>query len=296
MGVSILQLATVIVSVSETIKFLRHMKLLANSWMCCQRPCSIVRDVSLQDKEIFQCKRFRKRYSIRTNSFFQKSKLSLQILLTIIFWFSNGCSVNECEKLLGNSVTTKTIIQWFNYCRDICTTWLALHPPMFDGTVNVLNVDETAIGGKRKYHKGRIPKTKTKWLFGIVDHTNHKCLVEFIDDRKHESIIPVISRHIRQGSTIYSDGARVYKCLTNMGFNHLSVVHKNYLVDPVTGVHTNYIENLWSNLKAVLKSKRGSQGKMLEGHLDEFMYRYNRKHDGEIFELLLNDISTIYEL
>ena len=35
------------------------------------------------------------------------------------------------------------------------TTWLSINPVQFDGRVNVIHVDETAVGGKRKYHRGR---------------------------------------------------------------------------------------------------------------------------------------------
>ena len=38
----------------------------------------------------------------------------------------------------------------------------------------------------------------------------------------------------------------------------------------------------------------GSQGQMLDGHIDEYMYRYNRKYKGDIFNLMLQDIANMY--
>ena len=35
------------------------------------------------------------------------------------------------------------------------TTWLSNNPVQFDGRVNAIHVDETAVGGKCKYHRGR---------------------------------------------------------------------------------------------------------------------------------------------
>ena len=64
--------------------------------------------------------------------------------------------------------------------------------------------------------------------------------------------------------------------LSDMGFTHKAIIHKNEFVTH-DGVHTNSIENVWSNLKAHLKSVPGSQGTLLEGHIDEYQYRYNRK-------------------
>ena len=61
-----------------------------------------------------------------------------------------------------------------------------------------------------------------------------------------------------------------------MGFIHKTVIHKKEFVAR-DGTHTNYIENVWSNLKMHLKSIHGSQGEMVDGHVDEFGYRYNWK-------------------
>ena len=54
------------------------------------------------------------------------------------------------------------------------------------------------------------------------------------------------------------------------------------------------MENVWSNLKAHMKSICGCQGEMVDGHVDEFDYQYNRKNEGKIFDLMLIDIVTYY--
>ena len=68
---------------------------------------------------------------------------------------------------------------------------------------------------------------------------------------------------------------------------NLPIIHETQFVNPNDGTHTNSIENFWSNLKAKLKVVRRSQRKMLDGHLDEFVYRYNRKTEGSMFEHML---------
>ena len=172
------------------------------------------------------------------------------------------------------------------------TTWLSRNPVIFTNVT--VHVDETAIGSRHKYNKGRIPKVTTHWLFGIIDQRNHKVHVEFVNKRDHDHIIPIITCHCTPGCVINSDGAKVYKTLNMMNYVHNTVIHKDYFVDPVTKVHTNWIENFWSNLKSVLKSVRGSQGSMMDRHIDEYIYRYNRKNEGDVFALMLNDISTLY--
>ena len=117
-----------------------------------------------------------------------------------------------------------------------------------------------------------------------------------IPNKSHQSIIPIIEHHVQRGTHIHSDGANVYKCLTQRGYNHHFVVHRENYVDPVTGTHTNYIENLWSLLKLKIKAIRGNQMEMLDGHIDEFIYRFNRKTEGKIFDLLMADIARFHPI
>ena len=159
-----------------------------------------------------------------------------------------------------------------------------------------VHCDESFVGGKRKYNRGRIPRVQTRWIFGIIDNLNHKYYIEFVQKCDVNTIIPIITRHVANGCTINTDGAKVYKHLDYMNYVHNSVVHKNQYVDPITGHHSNWIENLWANLKIKLKSLRGSQGHMLDGHIDEYMYKYNCKNEGDLFTILLQDIALFYPI
>ena len=140
--------------------------------------------------------------------------------------------------------------------------------------------------------RGRFIKLP-RWLFGIVDKSTHKIHLEFVTKKDRTVIHPIIYRHVLRGSTINSDGAKVYKNLIHMGFQYNVVIHKNEFVAP-DGTHTNNIENVWANLKMELKRMHCSQGQMLDGHIDEYMYRYNRKYEGDIFNLMLQDIANMY--
>ena len=135
----------------------------------------------------------------------------------------------------------KTVTQWYSYYRDTMTTYLVRNPVVFNAN-SIVHVDETAISGRCKYGRGR--EIPMRWLFGIVDRANHKCFAQFIDDKSHPSIIPIITNHVnRGGATIHSDGAKVYRCLSNMDYTHNFVVHEHHYIDPLT-VHSNHIENL----------------------------------------------------
>ena len=65
-------------------------------------------------------------------------------------------------------------------------------------------------------------------------------------------------------------------------------------MNPLDGTHTNNIENFWSHLKSHLRTMHGVYTELLLSYLDEYMYRWNRKFEGPLFELFLQDISDLY--
>ena len=80
------------------------------------------------------------------------------------------------------------------------TTYLVRNPVVFNAN-SIVHVDETAISGRCKYGRGR--EIPIRWLFGIVDRANHKCFAQFIDDKSHPSIIPIITNHVNGGGQQY---------------------------------------------------------------------------------------------
>ena len=289
---NIVDLAKIICEVPATLQFMRNNGLLKRRYFCCNADCSIVGNQYLSDGEIFQCNICKKRTSIRVDSFYSGSKLPLSTHLSILYVFAQGLSLVECTRFLEGRCSQKTLIDWLNFYRDVCTTYLANNPVTFSRNCTI-HVDETFIGGKRKYRRG-CQLDDPRWLFGLVCRYHHKIHMEFLEDQSHPSIIPIISAHVQRGATIHSDGANVYKCLGNMGYVHRFVVHQHHYVNPGTGIHSNHIENVWSNLKTHLKRIRGSQGEMLDSHIDEYIYRYNRRNEGKMFYLLVADIARYY--
>ncbi|KAK7926238.1 hypothetical protein WMY93_008548 [Mugilogobius chulae] len=46
-----------------------------------------------------------------------------------------------------------------------------------------------------------------------------------------------------------SDEWRAYRVLPELGYNHFTVNHSQWYVDPVTGTHTQHIERAWRKIK-----------------------------------------------
>ena len=81
MNLNILDISPVLCDIKKCIGFLRGRNLLLQDFICCNQTCSKVTDISLSDREIFQCRECHRRHSIRTHSFWFNSRLSLCILV-----------------------------------------------------------------------------------------------------------------------------------------------------------------------------------------------------------------------
>ncbi len=90
----------------------------------------------------------------------------------------------------------------------------------------------------------------------------------------------------RNNSRVITDEWTAYMKLKNRNIQHKVVAHGKG--EYVRGdVHTNNIENLWSNIKRSLDGTyRGVSKKYLQCYLDEFVFRYNHRGERVFFALL----------
>ena len=141
MDVNILDIAPVLSDIKTCIAYLRGRNLLLNDYFCCETQCSKVMDISLNDREIFQCNQCHKRFSIRTNSFWSGSHLSLCVLVGLLYFFCVGSSITEVLKFFKRKVSKPVTIKWYNYFRDIMTTHLVNNPVSFQNCT--VHINET---------------------------------------------------------------------------------------------------------------------------------------------------------
>lgn len=122
----------------------------------------------------------------------------------------------------------------------------------------VVEIDETIVV-KRKQDTGRL--LSQVWLFkGIERESKKTFLVPLIDEdsaplrRNKETLVPLIKKYIRPGSTVYSDSWSSYNSLNVEGHRHWCVNHIVNFIDPVNiDIHTQNIERLWSDVKEYIR-------------------------------------------
>ena len=97
-----------------------------------------------------------------------------------------------------------------------------------------------------------------------------------VQNRKAETLIPLIEKIIAKGTTIRSDEWRAYARLKDLGYKHETVCHKRQFVTP-DGINTNGIEGAWGRIRRSFPM-HGVKKNFIHEYLWEFQWRTNSVH------------------
>ena len=260
--------------------FLVEHKLLADSANCpnCKEPM-VLRGRPKEDTSdgygwccINQrCSKLHAYHSIRTGSFFYKSRLPLA---KWVYFFYLWAQETDQEG------------SWIDWCirKDSCPSFPVLQRclqhkttayPKLGGPGVILQIDESLFCHKANDNRGR-RASKEQWVFGIAD-TSYKPAITYMEVvQKHDAdtLLPIIERIACPGSIIHSDQWRVYHSIhQRLQLDHGTVNHSLNFVDPETGVHTQAIESYWAKAKQKFKTMKGVSADALPTYLDGRMWR-----------------------
>ncbi|MGA2571082.1 MAG: IS1595 family transposase [Terracidiphilus sp.] len=254
----------------------------------------------LKNQRRWQCRECGRQYSVKLNTIFEDSAISLQKWLPAMWLLANcknGISSYELAREIG--VTQKSA--WFMLHR--------IREAMKNRSVKKLGpsgkpveVDETFVGGKMKnMHASKRAKMKLAEngdpktaVLGMLDRYAR---VKVIPDVTRTTLQAEIVKQIVPVGAVYTDQHSGYDGLKARHFIHETV---NHLEEYVRGqVHTQGIENFWSLLKRGLKGTYVAVEPFhLERYADEQAFRYNNRatkdnpvNDADRFALAVSQIS-----
>jgi len=130
-----------------------------------------------------------------------------------------------------------------------------------------------------------------------TSHTPALGVLEIVHQRDAATLLPIIQRHTKPGTEIWSDEWAAYNSVNTLPnvSSHQTVNHSLHFKDPVTGVHTNNIESYWNRVKIKLKRMRGCHRHQLPSYLDEFMwFERHGKTPRQAFNNICRDIALKY--
>lgn len=268
------------------ISWLASNGLLRNSMLCvhCNVAMAFSNHARSADGKRWYCKGCKGDRSIRHNSFFSLSRLSLPQLVELCYWWSTNARQAIVQREVG--ISKPTIIDWFQFIRDICMSWVIDHPVIMGGPGVVVEIDESKFF-HRKYHRGHY--REGHWVLGIVQRDSTNCVMVEVPDRRAATLLPIIMDHVLPGTRIITDEFASYNQLQN----HDAVNHTYNFVHPADPtVHTNTIEGTWGNAKAKYRAMHGTSEALFSSYLQEFLWR--RVFSQNIFGNLLYWIRHYY--
>ena len=98
--------------------------------------------------------------SIRKNSWFAKSNLSLEEIVKLTYWWCRGLKRDEIRHKVN--ISKHTAVDWDSFCRETCDVTLLEKECKIGGAEKTVQIDESKFG-KRKYHRGH--KVEGQWVF-----------------------------------------------------------------------------------------------------------------------------------
>ncbi|HEV3482989.1 MAG TPA: IS1595 family transposase [Candidatus Acidoferrales bacterium] len=234
----------------------------------------------------YACDYCGKMISPMAGTIFEKSSTSLRTWFYAMYLMgSTRCGISAKQIQRETGVTYKTAWRMFRQIRSLLAE---------DGDMQLegptVEVDETYVGGVRKYGRGRPmrgDKVKTP-VVAIVQRNGGKVVAKTVPDATSGTLLSLVKKHIVPESVIYTDEWLGYEGIHTMrradgrpaNYRHLTIKHSDGVY--VRGnIHTNSVEGFWMLVKTGIRGVYHSVSpKYLQTYLDEFTFRYNRRHEG----------------
>jgi transposase-like protein len=235
-------------------------------------------------KNGYKCSDCKKQFSVVKGTIFENSQIPLQKWFGALWLMSShkkGISSVQLSKDLG--ITQKSA--WFMLQR----LRNAFENESFEMPLsNIVEVDETYVGGKNKNRhadkkftgtQGRSNVDKTP-VFGMLERGGRVVAMKVANVSSKE-LQPIIDANVDLGSHIMSDEWTAYTGLSDC-YDHSSVNHgaSSYVIG---NAHTNTLEGFWSIFKrGIFGIYHCVSRKHMDKYVSEFEFRYNNRDMSEI--------------
>jgi transposase-like protein len=233
------------------------------------------------EKVLYYCKECDYQFSVTAGTIFNDSHLPL------VKWFAATLLLCEAKKGMSACQIQRTLgiggykTAWY-LCHRIRAAMAATDKPMLDGTVEM---DETYVGGVNR-GKGICSRVDNKHVVVGIRKRNGDLRFFHSKDAKSGTLAKYIEENISQDvDVIFTDEFSSHPvAMKKAGRKNYKMINhsKGQYVDGNT--HTNSIESAFSLLKrGIMGSWHRVSAKHLTAYLEEMTFRFNRRHNNDLF-------------
>ncbi|XP_036347889.1 uncharacterized protein LOC118757270, partial [Rhagoletis pomonella] len=227
----------------------------------------------------------RPRVSVAAGTWFEGVRISVPHVYYLMYAFVENFSremvLRQDHVKEQTTLSSATITDWYSYCREAVVIYQLDHQEAsgkIGGPGKIVQIDESKFG-KRKFNKGR--RVEGHWVLGMIQDGSEDLRLEVCPDncRSADILIPLIKKHVAEGSIIRTDFWRAYDCLSDHGFTHQKVNHSDAINPFIAedGTHTQRIESQWRVVKRFFSTRNYNHTGNFADVVVEYLWRRNTK-------------------
>lgn len=231
---------------------------------------------------LWKCRACRKPFTVRMGTVFESSHVPMHIWIQAIYLMCSskkGIATRQLHRTFGGSLKTA----WFlgHRIREAMTVLKIedtdpIGGDQLGGENEVVEADETFVGGKARNRKGKIPP-KTPVL-SLVERDGQVRSFR-IPDVTAQTLKPIIVSHVNKASYLMTDDAPVYWPIGGAFAGHGTVNHSAEEYVRAAFWHTNTVENFFSIFK---RGIYGCYFHVSETHLHRYAAEFDFRHNNRI--------------
>jgi transposase-like protein/DNA-directed RNA polymerase subunit RPC12/RpoP len=233
--------------------------------------CGSIKACYIATRKLYQCSKCRHQVSITADTLLHATKLPLVKWFWVIYLVASdkgGISALRTSKHLGVSWITAR-----NMLRKIRKAMA--HRDSIYRLANIIEFDDTYVGGKRAGKRGRGAEGKTPVLVAVETREKGAGFVamQAVDTVSNETVRKFLSKHLEVGQTVKTDALPALNAVKETQQHEKRVTPPEKVSGWLPLVHI-----MIGNMKQFINGTfHGVSSSYLQEYLDEFCYRFNRR-------------------
>ena len=226
---------------------------------------------------LYKCYACRKPFTVKIGTVFESSHVPMRVWLQAIYLFCSskkGISSRQLQRTFQCGLKTA----WFlgHRVREAMTELGISYSGPLGGANQVVESDETFIGGKAANRKGRVPPKAA--VLSLVERDG-RVRSFHVPNVTAQTLRPIMTANVDRASYLMTDESPVYWSIGRQFAGHGAVNHSAEEYVRAYFWHTNTAENYFSILK---RGIYGCYFHVSEAHLHRYTAEFDFRHNNRI--------------